>query len=170
MTIDLSSIFRISILQMNATLIKSFYFYILKKIYMLTKFLRRLLFVAQWLSHVWFFCDPRSCSLPGSSVHGISPERILELVSTSLSMGSSWPRDWTCVSCIGRQILYHWATREAQLCDLAEIKHLSHFSCKDGQPNSWRVLQNCWLLWPRMNVVWSWGDLIIDSGSRRPTS
>ena len=26
--------------------------------------------------------------------------------------GSSWIRDWTCVSCIGRQILNHWATRE----------------------------------------------------------
>ena len=127
MTIDLSSIFRISILQMNATLTKSFYFYILKKIYMLTKFLRRLLFVAQWLSHVWFFCDPRSCSLPGSSVHGISPERILELVSTSLSMGSSWPRDWTCVSCIGRQILYHWATWETPSKEVSVLKFLSVF-------------------------------------------
>ena len=28
-------------------------------------------------------------------------------------MGSSWIRDWTCISCIGRRILYHWATREA---------------------------------------------------------
>ena len=27
--------------------------------------------------------------------------------------GSSWTRDWTCVSCTGRQILYHWATRDA---------------------------------------------------------
>ena len=30
--------------------------------------------------------------------------------------GSFWPRDWTgvsCVSWIGRQILYHWATKEA---------------------------------------------------------
>ena len=26
--------------------------------------------------------------------------------------GSSWLRDWTQVSCIGRWILYHWATRE----------------------------------------------------------
>ena len=29
-------------------------------------------------------------------------------------MGSSWIRDQTCVSCVSRQILYHWATREAQ--------------------------------------------------------
>ena len=29
-------------------------------------------------------------------------------------MGSSCIRDQTCVSCVSRQILYHWATREAQ--------------------------------------------------------
>ena len=29
--------------------------------------------------------------------------------------GSSRPRNQTCISCIGRQILYHWATREAQV-------------------------------------------------------
>ena len=28
-------------------------------------------------------------------------------------VGSSRTRDWTCVSCIGRQILYCWATRKA---------------------------------------------------------
>ena len=28
-------------------------------------------------------------------------------------VGSSWPRDWTPVSCTGRKILHHWATREA---------------------------------------------------------
>ena len=28
-------------------------------------------------------------------------------------VGSSWTRDWTGVSCIGREILYHSATREA---------------------------------------------------------
>ena len=53
------------------------------------------------------------CSLPGSSVHGISQARILEWVAISFSRGSSWPRNWTQVSCIGRWILYHWATREA---------------------------------------------------------
>ena len=39
-------------------------------------------------------------SLPGSSVHGISQERILKWVAISFSRGSSWPRDQTCVSCI----------------------------------------------------------------------
>ena len=127
MAINLSSILRISIFQINATLIKTFYFYILKKIYMLTKFLRRLSFVVQWLSHVWFFCDPRDCNLPVSSVHWISPARILELVSASLSRGSSCPRDWTCVSCIGRQILYHWATWEAPSKEVSVLKFLLLF-------------------------------------------
>ena len=45
-------------------------------------------------------------------IHGISEARILEWVVISFSRGSSWPRDWTYVSCIGRQILYHWATWE----------------------------------------------------------
>ena len=58
-------------------------------------------------------CDPMDCSPPGSSVHGIFQARILEWVAISSSRGSSRPRDQThvsCVSCIGRWVLYHWAT------------------------------------------------------------
>ena len=58
-------------------------------------------------------CGPLDCSLPGYSVHGILQARILEWVAISFSRGSSQPRDQTCYSCIGRQILYHWGTREA---------------------------------------------------------
>ena len=47
-------------------------------------------------------CDPMDGSPPGSSVHGISQERILEWVVISSSRGSSWPRDRIRVSCIGR--------------------------------------------------------------------
>ena len=53
---------------------------------------------------------PVLCSPPGSSVHGIFQARILECVTISSSKGSSQPRDQTCVSCVsctGRQILYH---------------------------------------------------------------
>ena len=44
--------------------------------------------------------DPTDCSLPVSSVHGISRARILEWVAISFSRGSSWPmsRDPTHVS------------------------------------------------------------------------
>ena len=61
-------------------------------------------------------CDPMDCSPSGSSVHRISQARILECANISFSRGSSWVRDWTWISCIfliDRQILHHWATREA---------------------------------------------------------
>ena len=60
-------------------------------------------------------CDPTDCDPPDSSVHRISQAGILEWVTISSSMGSSWPRDQTRVSCLLHclWILYHWATREA---------------------------------------------------------
>ena len=60
------------------------------------------------LSHVRL-CNPMDCSPPVSSVHGIIQARILEWVAISYSKGSSQSRDQTCISCIsciGRQILY----------------------------------------------------------------
>ena len=59
-------------------------------------------------------CNPMDYSLPGSSIYGIPEARILEWVAISFSRVSSWPRDWTHISCIDRQILYQWATWEAQ--------------------------------------------------------
>ena len=60
-------------------------------------------------------CNPVDCSPPGSSVHGISQARILEWTAISSSRRNSWPKDRTCVSCIGRQILYHSATWETHI-------------------------------------------------------
>ena len=57
--------------------------------------------------------DPMEYSPPGSSVHGILQARILQWGAISFSRGSSRPRDWTHISCIGRQILHCWVTREA---------------------------------------------------------
>ena len=42
--------------------------------------------------------DPMNCSLPGSSVHGIFQEIVLEWIAISFSSRSSWPRDRTQVS------------------------------------------------------------------------
>ena len=67
----------------------------------------------QLLSHVWLW-NPMNCTLQGISVHGIPHTRILEGVAMRSSSGSSQPGDRTHLSCIGRQALYHWATREAQ--------------------------------------------------------
>ena len=60
-------------------------------------------------------CSPIDCSLQGSSVHGIFQARILEWVAISFSRRSSQPRDWTHIFCIGKWILYNWATREFPL-------------------------------------------------------
>ena len=65
------------------------------------------------LSCVRLFCDPVDCSLPGSTVHGISQARILEWIAISLSRGSSQPRDLRLLHC--ERILYHWATWEASI-------------------------------------------------------
>ena len=54
-------------------------------------------------------CDPMDCNPPGSSVHGIVQARTLEWVAISSPRGSSWPKDWThvsCISCIDRWIFF----------------------------------------------------------------
>ena len=69
------------------------------------------------LSHARLFWDPMDCSLPGSSIHWISQARILEWVAISFSRGSSWHRDQTHASHIGRWVLYHWATKLPNICE-----------------------------------------------------
>ena len=58
---------------------------------------------------------PMDCSPAGSSVHGILQARMLEWVAISFSRETSWPRDWTCVSCFSRRVLYYWTTRKAHM-------------------------------------------------------
>ena len=54
-------------------------------------------------------CSPVDCSLPNSSVHGILQARIQEWVAMPSSRGIFPTMDGTCVcvSCTGRQVLYH---------------------------------------------------------------
>ena len=62
------------------------------------------------LSCVHLFVTPWDHNPPSSSVHGIFQAGVLEQVAISSSRGSSRPGDQTCISCIsciGRQILYH---------------------------------------------------------------
>ena len=101
---------------------------------------------------------------------------IVELVALSFYRGSSWSRDQTrvaCISCIGRQILYHWATWEAEVtwrgdpymnfghvCSLEissvillltlEVKELPYLV------GPFRFSGGRCQLWPR--PWWSWGD------------
>ena len=57
-------------------------------------------------------CNPIDSSLPGSSVHGILKERILEWIAISFSGRSSWARSLTWVSCIAGKFFTGWARRE----------------------------------------------------------
>ena len=57
--------------------------------------------VVSLLSGVLIFCDPMECSLPGSSVHGVSQARILERVTTCFFREFFWAWDQTCFSCSG---------------------------------------------------------------------
>ena len=53
-------------------------------------------------------CDPVDCSLPGSSVHGISQARVLEGFATScFGAGGGGLPDPKGSSLISRWILYH---------------------------------------------------------------
>ena len=66
--------------------------------------------------------DSMDCNPPGSSVYGIFQARILEWVAISSLRGFSQSRDWTYIPCMGREILYHWATEEARITYRAATK------------------------------------------------
>ena len=67
-------------------------------------------------TRVWLFVSPMDCSLPVSSVYGDSPHKNTGVGSHSLLQGlfptqALNPHLQQLLHC--RQILYHWATREA---------------------------------------------------------
>ena len=107
--------------------------------------------------------------LPSSSVHGILQARILEWVAISFSRGSSQSRDQTRISCIGRQILYHWrSTGEAPITECySAIKRITDV-CNKLQGSSTKRMNNpqslyyCILLF----IHHSWDDKIIQMKSR----
>ena len=76
-------------------------------------------------------CDNRDSSQSDSSVHGVVHTGILEWVAFTSSGQSSQLRGQTwvsCVSCIGRHILYHWTTWKPNIVI--------------GMLNQWRGWQN----------------------------
>ena len=113
-------------------------------------------------------CKPTDCSPPGSSVHGIFQARILEGVAMPSSRGSSWPRNQTCVSCIGRQILYHYATREAPyLLSEVEWSEIIQWCLTLGDPMDFNL--------PRSSIhgifqvrVLEWGAISFSRWSSQP--
>ena len=98
------------------------------------------LFVTQWTAA---FQDPLSM--------GFLQARILE--STAHFRGSSWPRDQTRVSCIGRWILYHLATWEAyHFLKLLLIPSRQSLSLESMRWNIYIFFKGC-----------SWNDKLVES-------
>ena len=67
---------------------------------------------APLLSRSWFFATPWTVTHQAPLSVGF-PRQVLGWVAIFFSTRSSQHRDTTHVSCIGRSILYHWATWEA---------------------------------------------------------
>ena len=95
-----------------------------------------------YASSVTQFCltlrHPMDRGPPGSSVHEILPARILEWVAVSCFRGSSRPKDRThvsWVSCIDRQILYHWAPWKVLVIYISSVQSLSRV----------RLFENPWI-------------------------
>ena len=69
----------------------------------------------RWKVLVWqsclTLCDPKVCSPPCSSVHGILQARILEWVAIPFSRWPFRPRDPTQVTCIAGRFFTVWAAR-----------------------------------------------------------
>ena len=83
-------------------------------------------------------CDPM-----GYTVHGLLQARILEWVAFPFSKGSSQHRNWTQVSCTALRFFTSWATREANVWDLALIPGLGRSPGKGkGYPFQYSGLEN----------------------------
>jgi len=96
-------------------------------------------------------CTSMDCSPLVSSVHGISQAWLLDWVAIFYSGGSSWPRDWTHISCISRWIFYCWATREAPFTHITAQKFIWKYleGLKKPDKNCWVNLWICeWWVFP----------------------
>ena len=136
--------------------------------------------VVYLLSCVWLFWDSKDCSPPASSVHGILQATILEQIAISFSRCASWPREWTCVSCVGRWVLYHWVMREAHSTFLQRRKleefflpglcnevgfascatlYLSDHNGSGGYFSLCCWSRICWMVWLQSDCNPSWWSL-----------
>ena len=101
------------------------------------------------------FCNPWTIAHQASLSLEFSRQKILEWVAISSSRGSSQPRDGTCVSCIsciGRQILYHSAIWEALERETGQPIRVSRMDTVQG-PCQGHFLTAPFLLPPGGSVI-----------------
>ena len=89
-------------------------------------------------------CNPRDCSLPGFSAHGILQARILERVAMPSSRGSSSPRDQASVSYISHTTSRSYC-RAMEKAHPSLKSHHTHVS-KKGLPGGPVSLSKLWKL------------------------
>ena len=99
---------------------------------------------AESLSHVQFFATPWTLGHQ-TPLSGILQARMLEWVAMPSSKGSSWPRNWTHVSCIGRWIPNH-------LCHLGSTPPPFRYALPYFQGALW--LGRVCLKSPRLDREW----------------
>ena len=73
-------------------------------------------------------CDTMDCNLAGSFAHGSFQVRKLEWIATSHSRGSSWPRNWTHVSCLASEF---FATEPPQKSNVESKQNTIKFKVKE---------------------------------------
>ena len=103
-------------------------------------------------------CNSVDCSPPGSSARGILQARILEWVAIPFPKGSSWPREWTWVSCTAGRFPITWATREAPTVEQPRRNHL--------EIKFFRSCHSWYLLFSVISPLWlsstkSWEDVSV---------
>ena len=116
------------------------------------------------------------CSQPCSSVRGSLQARILEWALISPFRGSSWPRNWTHISCIAGGFFTVWTTMEA--LEILPRYNNSGYMALCICTNSWNVQNQEWTIsyeWllcvtvgssvvrdkPFGEECWQWGVLCI---------
>ena len=121
-------------------------------------------------------CHPMNCSPAGFSVYGILQARILEWIAIPFSRGSSWPRDWTQVSCIAGSFFTIWTTGKSfrrvwhELKQLLGIRELSKINgrgcsvCVTSKKQNKKQFRYCGIVlvaWPEPEDLYSTSDSTI---------
>ena len=91
--------------------------------------------VLSCFSCVWLFAMPWTVTHQDPRSMGILQAIIREWVAMPSSRGFFQPQDWTCISylsCIGRRILYHWATWETLYLIPHQIFNVFPLLCTTG--------------------------------------
>ena len=111
---------------------------------------------AQSLSHVQLFVTPWTVASRLLCPWNFPNRNTGVGFAISSSRGSSQPKDWTWVSCIGRRILHYWTSWEAPDVRIEICIICCGNNDKTGSPFSWGDLAKVW--GESWHFHWVWKD------------